>query len=150
MRQKVRRVGRPTKRPRPGDRVKLGLRVTAQTKLRLDAAAEKNGRSQSQEAEFRLDASFDIEGPFGGPAVSPLVMLLVGNFIHGGRTAAGGAPEHWTQNRDALLAAGAAVLKTLLTIVPNATPDDLKFMTESAAGRYATDLANRATPERTP
>jgi hypothetical protein len=45
--------------PGPGERVKLGLRVTPQLKQRLDAAAEQNGRSQSQEAEFRLERSFD-------------------------------------------------------------------------------------------
>ena len=37
----------------------LGLRVTPEMKQRLDAAAEQSGRSQSQEAEFRLERSFD-------------------------------------------------------------------------------------------
>lgn len=53
------RRGRPRKEPTSGDRVSLGLRVTAQTKNRLDEAAVASGRSQSQEAEFRLDRSFD-------------------------------------------------------------------------------------------
>jgi predicted transcriptional regulator len=35
------------------------LRVTPELKQRLDAAAEASGRSQSQEAEFRLERSFD-------------------------------------------------------------------------------------------
>lgn len=55
------RVGRPTKSPE-GERVSLGLRVTADIKRRLDAAAEASGRSQSQEAEFRLERSFDRQG----------------------------------------------------------------------------------------
>lgn len=55
------KVGRPTKAPKHGARrVSLGLRVTPDVKRQLDAAADKNGRSQSQEAEFRLERSFEI------------------------------------------------------------------------------------------
>jgi hypothetical protein len=55
MAEPKRRVGRPS----VGERVPLGLRVTPEMKARLDAAAELAGRSQSQEAEFRLERSFD-------------------------------------------------------------------------------------------
>src|SRR5262245_8525493 len=48
-------------RPSLGERVPLGLRVTLDTKARLDAAARYNGRSLSQEAEFRLEQSFDSD-----------------------------------------------------------------------------------------
>ena len=44
-----------------GERFQLGIRVTPDLKRRLDAAAEAGGRSQSQEAEFRLERSFDHE-----------------------------------------------------------------------------------------
>lgn len=56
-----RKVGRPGREPRPGERVPLGLRVTPDLKRRLDGAAMRSGRSQSQEAEFRLASSFDRE-----------------------------------------------------------------------------------------
>ena len=56
------RIGRPTKAPKAGDRVSLGLRVTAEIKSRLDAAAMISGRSQSQEAELRLEQSFRDDG----------------------------------------------------------------------------------------
>jgi TraY domain-containing protein len=46
-------------RPSLGKRVGLGLRVTPETKKLLDDAAARSGRSQSQEAEFRLERSFD-------------------------------------------------------------------------------------------
>ena len=55
------RVGRPSKAPRKGARNSLGLRVTAETKNRLEAAAAASGRSQSQEVEFRLERSFRKE-----------------------------------------------------------------------------------------
>jgi hypothetical protein len=42
-----------------GERVPLGLRVTPELKRKLDAAAEQTGRSQSQEAELRLEHTFD-------------------------------------------------------------------------------------------
>jgi TraY domain len=51
--------GRPRKKaPKPGERVSLGLRVTAEMKAALDEAAARSGRSQSQEAEFRIERSF--------------------------------------------------------------------------------------------
>jgi hypothetical protein len=51
--------GRPRREPEPGERVSLGLRVTPELKRVLDEAAASSGRSQSQEAEMRLEHSFD-------------------------------------------------------------------------------------------
>lgn len=59
MAEMSRRRGRPRREPRPGERVQLSFRVTPEVKRLLDAAAEASGRSQSQEAEYRLQASFD-------------------------------------------------------------------------------------------
>jgi len=59
MTREKKRVGRPTKKAKAGERVPLGLRVTAELKSRLDDAAKRSGRSQSQEAEFRIERSFD-------------------------------------------------------------------------------------------
>jgi len=55
------RIGRPTKAPKEGERVPLGLRVTPRMKRRLEGAATKNGRSLSQEAEFRLEMSLSSD-----------------------------------------------------------------------------------------
>jgi hypothetical protein len=55
------RVGRPVK-PAPGTgRVALSLRVTSHMKRMLEHAAATSGRSLSQEAELRLERSFDHE-----------------------------------------------------------------------------------------
>ena len=43
----------------PGSRVSLGLKVTYETYLAINGAAQVSGRTQSQEAEYRLQASFD-------------------------------------------------------------------------------------------
>jgi hypothetical protein len=55
------RMGRPTKAPVAGERVSLGLRVTAAVKSRLERAAVKSGRSLSQEAEWRLESSLESD-----------------------------------------------------------------------------------------
>jgi hypothetical protein len=57
----AKRIGRPTKPPVEGERVPLGLRVTAEAKRKLEEAAIKSGRSISQEAELRIERSFDDE-----------------------------------------------------------------------------------------
>jgi hypothetical protein len=54
-------VKRGRGRPTIGKRIPLGLRVTPQLKSKLDFAAEQTGRSQSQEAELRLERSFERE-----------------------------------------------------------------------------------------
>jgi len=64
MQNAKRRVGRPTRPPRPGERVTLGLRVSADMKRKLEKDAVKNGRSLSQEAEFRLERSYDRDEIF--------------------------------------------------------------------------------------
>jgi TraY domain-containing protein len=58
MSRQPRRTGRPTKPRTPGARVSLGLKVTDEIKHRLDTAAQSSGRTQSQEAEARLERSF--------------------------------------------------------------------------------------------
>ena len=61
MEKKRKRVGRPPKPPVSGERVSLGLRVTAEVKRHLDEAAVRSGRSQSQEAEWRLQNSLETD-----------------------------------------------------------------------------------------
>jgi hypothetical protein len=53
--------GRPRKAVPDRQTVPLGLRVSGELKSKLEEAADANGRSQSQEAEFRLRRSFEIE-----------------------------------------------------------------------------------------
>jgi hypothetical protein len=60
MDKQKKRIGRPTKAPKPGERVSLGLRVTPEMKQRLEQAAVRKGRSLSQEVELRLERSLDF------------------------------------------------------------------------------------------
>lgn len=61
----TKRIGRPMKAPARGERVSLGLKVTADIKRRLDGAARASGRTQSQEAEHRIELSYQYERALG-------------------------------------------------------------------------------------
>jgi len=90
----LKKIGRPTKRPTAGVRVSLGLKVTPQIKERLDGAARSNGRTQSQEAEVRLERSFDREDLLSqglslayGRELAGLLLLLASALEATGRLA---------------------------------------------------------------
>jgi hypothetical protein len=53
------RRGRPVKPATEGERTPLSLRVSSTVKGMLEAAAQEAGRSLSQEAELRLESSFE-------------------------------------------------------------------------------------------
>jgi hypothetical protein len=59
------RIGRPIKPAEAGTRVPLGLRVTADTKARVDQEARDSGRTQSQEAERLIELAFQYLAAFG-------------------------------------------------------------------------------------
>ena len=61
MSEKKRKPGRPGRPRTVGERVPLGLRVSTELKTKLDGAAKASGRSQSQEAELRLEQSLKSE-----------------------------------------------------------------------------------------
>jgi hypothetical protein len=78
------RPGRPRRQPAPAERVGLSLRVTPRVKLALEAEAEAAGRSLSQEAEIRLEYSFDrqqlfdqvLDLTYGDPHLVALLMTM--------------------------------------------------------------------------
>ena len=61
MTNQKKRTGRPLSKAVTGKRYSLGLKVTGNIKQRLDHAAKESGRTQSAEAELRLERSFDRE-----------------------------------------------------------------------------------------
>lgn len=84
------RGGRPrTHKIQQGDRVSISLRVTPETKARLEAAAQQSGRSISQEAELRLEQSFRdqdamlsaMENAYGRSLAG--LVALIGAVMHG-------------------------------------------------------------------
>jgi len=109
--------GRPGRKPRPanqGQRVSLGLKVTPEIKNQLDAEAKRNGRTQSQEAEARLENSFRNERVLD-EAIELAFERINGDLliaVFGGITKAAAAAshiltdnEHWSDDPDTLTAA---------------------------------------------
>jgi|RhiMetdeSRZDD1v2_1073273.scaffolds.fasta_scaffold1991056_2 hypothetical protein len=141
---KTRRVGRPTKAPKSGERVPLGLRVTADIKRKLDAAAEKSGRSQSQEAELRIEQSFSRDDAFGGAELREIAILMAASFSHAGKMSAGGKPpSEWINDPAHYSAAVVGVMKALLIGLPNSTPNDVALLFDSLRGRIAGAYINQ-------
>ena len=129
---KQKRIGRPTKPPKPGERVPLGLRVTPEMKERLEAAAIKNGRSLSQEAELRLERSLAMQrhliiawGDFWSPVVvhnsellipigddpryypvPPEVLKISDDDLERLRNYFGGTPRPYTHTEEEIMAEG--------------------------------------------
>ena len=94
MNESAKRTRRPPKPAEPGKRVSVGLKVTPQIKERLDRAAEETGRTQSQEAEVRLEQSFNREDLLGeamtlayGRELAGLLMMLGTTMHEVGRSA---------------------------------------------------------------
>lgn len=125
----TRRAGRPTKPPSPGTRASLGLKVTAQTKERIEAAARQSGRTQSQEAEWRLERSLDREDllsdamtlAYGRPLAGLLMMLGTVMQAAGQHAAARKgelAPEAWLDDAYAFSQAARAAGAILETLAP--------------------------------
>jgi predicted transcriptional regulator len=81
--KRKKQIGRPRKAPAEGERVQLSFRVTPDLKRRLDEVADQLGRSQSQEAELRLERSFERQDlltealslRYGKEAAGILIML---------------------------------------------------------------------------
>lgn len=55
------RIGRPFKPAKPRTRAPLGLIVRAEVKARIEAAAKRTGRTQSQEAEFLIERAIHYD-----------------------------------------------------------------------------------------
>lgn len=77
------------KPPRTGDRVPLGLRTTPQLQQALSLAAERNGRSLSQETEFRLERSIERRELF-----AEVLELKYGQHVGGLLAVVGEAMQH--------------------------------------------------------
>ena len=125
--------------------MKLGLRVTAEVKRRLDASADANGRSQSQEAELRLEHSFfrqdllvEVFTLGYGKELEGVLMLLgsvmlAAGYGHPPRL---WAEDGWTDDPDAYDQAVQAA-----TMVLEAARPDGAHSSNSSWGVYtATDL----------
>lgn len=151
MTEERKRRGRPTKEPGSEGRVSLGLRVTPDVKRRLDAAAALSGRSQSQEAEMRLERSFQEDAGAGGHRVRLMLNLVTSSFARAGQYAADASartfdePDKWVNDPACYGSAALAAVDTIIKNMPGATDEDQALFIEALKGRLLTRIANRST-----
>jgi len=130
------RRGRPTREPEAGERVQLSFRITPKLKRKLIKAGNQTGRSQSQEAETRIEWSFDrsdllseVLGLTYGKQVAGILMMLGSAMNHAGANAlfvAAGGPladdnvdlTSWIDNSNAYEQAKLAVAAVLDSLRP--------------------------------
>jgi hypothetical protein len=87
-------------RRKESETVQVGLRMKEPLRATLDEVARQRGVSMNAEIVARLERTLGEEDRFGGPAMLPIVNMLAGAFLRGGRlgAAAMGHPE-WTPDR---------------------------------------------------
>jgi hypothetical protein len=156
MARQARRTGRPTKQPTPGARVSLGLKVTDEIKQRLDTAAQASGRTQSQEAEARLERTFRDEDllpqllriAYGSQltvAVLTLAKALKEAGAHAGVRTMGGrfeGAETWFGNPAAYAEARDAAARVLSGLFPEADPAMAGVVAPESAKGLGKEIAN--------
>ena len=143
------RRGRPPEAAVAGERFSLGLKVTADIKERVDQAARESGRTQSQEAEYRLQGSFDRED-----LLSDVLALAYGKYVAGillmlgyaidaaGRGASSirtvGGARDWINDPHAFDQAVRAALHIFDALRPEGTvsPEQYEHIDEEAAGAF--------------
>lgn len=102
--------GRPSVKASPGERSTVSLRLTAEAKDKLEAAAWSKGRPFSHEAEYRLERSFEKESLLPDVlslAFDPLVagvLMSIGTVMMAVRLVRNRSPRmreqslNWNQN----------------------------------------------------
>lgn len=73
--QRSRARGRPRKAPVEGDRYPVAARLSAEIRAKVEAAADRNGRSLAQEVEARVQRSFHDDDALAGDRGMLLRML---------------------------------------------------------------------------
>lgn len=135
--------GRPTKAPTPGERASLGLRVTAEMKEKLDRAASQNGRSQSQEAEYRLERSFADDGLYTSSEMRLWAVMLAGVFAQEGRFQARMQDESriwsdadWMSDPLIYQSAMFAVIRNLIRNMPSPSRENVRLYMLQIAAKF--------------
>ena len=119
MKISARRTGRPIRPAVPGARVSLGLKVTPDIKTKLDAATRITGRTQSHEAEVRLESTFVKDDAFGGASARQVAMLMGAAFtLAGSRKGQEMRVKDWANDGDCFFAGMQSVLGELMTHAP--------------------------------
>src|ERR1700687_5673936 len=118
MQNRVRKGGRPTRSPQPGERVPMSFRVTPELKEKIDRVAGGSGRSVAQEIEIRLEQSFRDAASLDqaidlayGPRLAVLLAVMARAMNEIGRHAE--FPANWMARMDLIDEAAAVVAEAV-------------------------------------
>lgn len=127
------RPGRKPKAVSSGKRASLGLKVTPEIKRRLEIAAKSSGRTQSQEAEARIEQSFKQQEQaelfsdlYFGRELSGLLELIgramrdAGAHAAANAASAGLGPPNWLDNSYGYAMAAKAASTVIEALRPRA------------------------------
>jgi hypothetical protein len=122
--QKSRGRGRPRKAVVPGERYLLTARLTPETRMKIEQAAGRNGRSLTQEAEARLEQLFRDEELLGGPGTAD-VLLMLARVI---RKIEEDTGKPWRQDYDTALVVNLAAARVLQAYSPDPPDEELETL----------------------
>ncbi len=132
----TKRTGRPTKAADPGTRVSLGLKVTAETKAKLDALARESGRTQSQEAEAAIERGHLLgDLTRAGPAVGAVLQEML--RAASATVATLGDPTESEEARNDLRGRWVQIAQTALPVIAKPAPSKLAAKAAVSAMRHA-------------
>ena len=136
--------GKPKREPRPGERVHAGLRLTPEAKGRIERAAQRSGRSLSQEMEFRLERSFSLDTAFGSGEMLDMALKMATAFaIAGNARAVEKGIAHWLDDADCYRSAMLSVFSMLLRGQPNGDEASTALAIEALKSSHLTWLAQQ-------
>ena len=150
MKSKRQHPGRPTAPAKPGERATVSLRLTAETKTKLEAAAKTQGRPFSHEAEKRLERSFetqdllpDVLSLVFGPRLAGILIATGLAMRDSGQDAAISNPS-WLDDPTAFDHAIRAGVATLEAFRPNGDIQEKDFVITAQAWQWSEEKRLRA------
>jgi hypothetical protein len=135
------------RRPKDQKRIPLSMRIAPETRKRLEARAEANGRSITQEAELRLEQSFQEEKRFSeimsriyGRQLAGF-MMLIGEVLRDAGRSMGfqstftlGGADDWMELPYPFDQADKSISLMIEAIRPEGVPDPPKYLTSLPDG----------------
>jgi hypothetical protein len=137
----------------------LTFRSRRNLRKKLQEAAAANGRSVSEEIEWRLDRSFDHDEIFGGAEIRDIALTIAARFRDGGNLTASLSDKPrrsvatWIKDPHCFRGAFVAVLDGLLQRFPNRNLDETTYasimeMINAFKTRAATPFVNKLEKRR--
>jgi hypothetical protein len=113
--------GRPRVAPVEGKKYSVSTKLSAETRLRLEQAANRNGHSLGQEAANRVRQSLLDDDQYGGTSTAMLFRMLAGViWVIESET-----KKPWREDYLTAVAVEAAVTKALRVLLPPPPNDEI-------------------------